>query len=441
VVNIGRRGGKTTLAVEEMKCLGFSREARICYIAPTYQQARDIAWEALKKELLPIAVNINESRLEIRVKTQDKKESIYLLRGWESIETLRGQAFDFIVLDEVAMMRNFWMQWQEVIRPTLSDRKGQALFISTPKGFNHFYDLYNLEATDQDFKSFHFTTYDNPHIPKEEVDKAREELTEDRFAQEYLADFRKTEGLVYKEFSRERHLYGDKEEQQIIPYETLAGVDFGFTHPCAVVPIVKDSQRRYWVGKGWYHTGKTEDEIGDYIAGKSFQKVYPDPENASAIETLRRKGVNIREVNKGKDSVISGINIVRELLKQNRLFIHKEFLELISEFETYSYQEKKEGSDRDELPLKEHDDALDAMRYALMMSETTISNPRAQINIPKASSHTYGRRINPQNSPLRESPIESFQVGNAQGWGQPVYPQNPPEFNGGIAFDRPNTHN
>lgn len=368
MVNIGRRGGKTTLAVEEMKGLGYFREARICYIAPTYQQARDIAWEALKSELRPIATSINESRLEIRVKNKEGKESLYLLRGWESIETLRGQAFDFIVLDEVAMMRNFWMMWQEVIRPTLTDRKGQALFISTPKGFNHFYDLFNFEAKDPDYKSFHFTSYDNPYIPKEEIDKARLELTEDRFAQEYLADFRKTEGLIYKEFNRERHLYDLMQNET---YETIGGVDFGFTHPAAVIKIAIDGQRRYWVTEEWYHSGKTEDEIGDFVRGQNFQKVYPDPENASAIESMRRKGVNIREVNKGKDSVKSGINTVRELFKQNRLFIQRGCLNLINELETYSYQERKEGNANDELPIKEHDDAVDALRYALMMHENT----------------------------------------------------------------------
>lgn len=58
-----------------------------------------------------------------------------ILRGWEAVETLRGQSFDFLVLDEVASMRNFWMGWNEVLSPTLTDRAGDALFISTPKGF------------------------------------------------------------------------------------------------------------------------------------------------------------------------------------------------------------------------------------------------------------------------------------------------------------------
>lgn len=369
VVNIGRRGGKTTMAIEEMKGMAFARPSHICYIAPTYQQARDIAWNALKNELQNIALSINESRLEIKVRTKDNQESLIVLRGWESIENLRGQAFDFIVIDEVAMMRNFWMHWHEVIRPTLSDRKGIVLFISTPKGFNHFYDLFNLEATDTDFKSFHFTTYDNSHIPKDEIDKARIELPEDRFAQEYLADFRKTEGLVYKEFDRKRHLFDREDEFE--KYETLAGVDFGFTHPCAVITVEKDYQGRYWVSKEWYHSGRTEDEIAEYVASQGYARVYPDPENASAIETLRRKGVNVREVVKGKDSVMSGIQKVRELLKSNRLKIHKSCLNLISEMEMYSYKPESErnGSKKDELPIKERDDAVDALRYVLMMSE------------------------------------------------------------------------
>ena len=101
VLRIGRRGGKTTLAVEEIKAVAISKLSRICYIAPTYQQARDIAWEMLKKSLGDLIIQSNESRLEIRVRTLDRRESVVLLRGWESVESLRGQAFDFLVIDEI----------------------------------------------------------------------------------------------------------------------------------------------------------------------------------------------------------------------------------------------------------------------------------------------------------------------------------------------------
>lgn len=376
VVNCGRRFGKTTEAAEEIKGKAIYTPKRICYIAPTYQQARDIAWEVFKNQLRAAIVNVNEARLEIKTKTKSGGESLIILRGWESVETIRGQQFDFLVLDEIASMRNFWLNWQEVLRPTLTDTKGEALFISTPKGFNHFYDLFNMEAKDKDYKSFHFTTYDNPFIPIEEIEKAKQELTEDRFAQEYLADFRKTEGLVYKEFSRERHLVGDIQTGSEV--ESIAGVDFGYTNPCAVLSIGKDADNNYIVKSEWYKTKRTETQIAEYVQSCSFNSVYPDPESPSAIQALNDKGIHVVEVIKNKDSIKNGINIVRDLLKQNKLKIHNSCVNLISELETYSYPDKRPDHNEEENPIKEHDHALDALRYALMTNYAPAFNERQE---------------------------------------------------------------
>jgi len=341
----------------------YGDDRQICYIAPTYQQARDIAWQELKKLARPAIHKVNESRLEIIVNTTRGGKSSILLRGWESIETLRGQKFDFIVVDEIASMRNWVTNWQEVIRPTLTDMKGDALFISTPKGFNHFYDLYNLQDIDTDYTSFHFTTYDNQFIPVDEIEKAKQELTEDRFAQEYLADFRKTEGLVYKEFDRDRHLYDGDVANAV---EFIAGIDFGFTNPAAVIHIIRDYDNNYWVTEEWYHTHRTDDQIAEYVRSCKFNAVYPDPENASGIQVLVDRGIEAREVIKGKDSVKTGINKVRSLFKRNKIHIHKSCLNLISELETYAYPEKRDGHNEEENPIKEKDHALDALRYAIM---------------------------------------------------------------------------
>lgn len=384
VVDCGRRFGKTTLAVEEIKGKALVKPVRICYIAPTYQQARDIAWETLKAELRSIITQINESRLELKVKTIDGGESLIILRGWEAIETLRGQKFDFIVIDEIASMRNFQSMWQEVVRPTLTDVKGDALFISTPKGFNHFYELFNKESEDSDYKSFHFTTYDNPHIPPEEIDKAKEELTEDRFAQEYLADFRKTEGLVYKEFDRQKHLYDEIDDRSF--KETIAGIDFGFTNPTAVIHINKDRDDSYWITKEYYKTGQTDAQIAEYVAACSFNKVYPDPESPSAIKELRNAKVNVREVVKNKDSIKLGINKIRELFKQDKLKIHRSCENLIYELETYSYPEKKDMHNEEENPIKENDHALDALRYAIYMDSGRSGS--ASVFVPQGMDRT-----------------------------------------------------
>lgn len=369
VVNCGRRFGKTTLAVEDIKGFALHKPSRIAYIAPTFAQARDIAWQMLVRELKPIITKANETRLELEVYTKNKEKSLILLRGWEAIETLRGQQFDFIIIDEIASMRNFWLNWQEVVRPTLTDTRGQALFISTPKGFNHFYDLYNLESKDDDYKSFHYTSYDNPNIPKEEIDKAKEEITEDRFAQEYLADFRKTEGLVYKEFNREKHLTTD-EPTNI--KETILGIDFGYTNPATILPIKIDEDNHYWIKEEWYRTGQTTDQIAEQANLYKSTKCYPDPAEPDRIEILKKAGLNCREVSK---DIVAGIDHVRELFKQNRIHIHPDCKNLITELETYRYPEKKPERNEEEKPVKENDHALDALRYALYTNKPVITQP------------------------------------------------------------------
>jgi PBSX family phage terminase large subunit len=368
VVNAGRRFGKTLLAIEELVYEAVNKDnANIAYVAPTYAQAREISWELLKKRVLDVKnPEINETRLEMVVPNKFGSMSKITLKGWESIESLRGQTYDFLVLDEVAMYRSFQSQWQEVIRPTLTDRRGRVLFISTPKGFNHWYDLYNLEQRDKDYKSFHFTTYDNPFVPKDEIDKQKEELTEDRFAQEINADFRKTEGLVYKEFDRAKHLY------QVLPnihfVETIAGVDPGFTNPCAVPTIKVDADDNYWVDEEYYKTGQTDAYNADFVASKDFNKVYPDPENAGFVKELLNRKVNVREVIKGKGSIATGINKVKELFKANRIKINiVNCPNLIYELETYSYPDKKDLHNEEENPIDENNHAVDALRYALTM--------------------------------------------------------------------------
>lgn len=370
VINCGRRFGKTTLAVEEIKGKALAREARIAYIAPTYQQARDIAWQMLVKELKPIIKKVNESRLELEVLNKDGKSSLIQLRGWEAIETLRGQRFDFIVIDEVASMRNFWLNWQEVIRPTLTDTKGEVMFISTPKGFNHFYDLYQLENTDQDYKSFHFTSYDNPFIPAEELDKAKEEITEDRFAQEYLADFRKTEGLVYKEFNRNKHVTTQTPSSIT---DTICGIDFGYTNPSAIICCRIDADSHFFVSEEWCKSRITTEHLAEQAALYKATKYYPDPAEPDRIEILRRAGLNCREASK---DVVAGIDHVRELFKQGRIHIHPDCKNLIMELETYRYPDKKPDANEQEKPIKENDHCLDALRYALYTYKPTLPEPK-----------------------------------------------------------------
>lgn len=370
VVNCGRRFGKTVLSIYEMVQVASEYpNSRTAYIAPTYQQARDISWNQLKDIVAPVALKINESRLEITL----KNKSQIILRGWEAVETLRGQYFHFLVIDEIASMKHFFLNWQEVLLPTLTDKRGEVLFLSTPKGFNHFYDLFNMEAKDPDFKSFHFTSFDNPHLPKADLKKYRNQMTEDRFAQEYMADFRKAEGLVYKEFSRETHvLPAHNTPTPPLSSTSIIGADFGWNHPAVLLHILVDHDGRFWVMDEWYKQHKTIEQMIE-VAQKFTPQVtmtYPDQAEPANIEQMKKAGLNPREVSK---RVIPGIDKVREMLLQKRIIIHPRCQNLILEFETYSYPDdsRARSSRTMEHPLKENDDAMDALRYAIFNHRQT----------------------------------------------------------------------
>jgi PBSX family phage terminase large subunit len=363
VVNCGRRFGKTVLAREEMIGVAIAKKGRrVAYYAPTRDDAREIMWSMLIKRCEPITNDKNETLLQIKVRTQDGGESLIALYGWESVQERgkgRGLANDFIVMDEVAQYRNFWVGWEQVLSPTLIDRKGGALFISTPKGFNHFYDLFNLKDKNKDYSSWHFTSYDNPFLPEEELVREKETKTEDNFAQEYMGDWRKVTGLVYKEFNRKLHV--TEETPQNIT-DTITGIDFGYTNPAAIVPIRIDGDSHYWIGEEWYKSRCTTEQIAEQARLYKATKCYPDPAEPDRIEILRREGLNCREVSK---DIVAGVDHVRELFKQNRIHIHPDCKNLIMELETYRYPDKKPDQNEQEKPIKENDHLLDALRYAL----------------------------------------------------------------------------
>jgi PBSX family phage terminase large subunit len=265
-------------------------------------------------------------------------------------------------------MKNFWINWVEILRPTLTDTKGEALFISTPNGYNHFYDLCNRELIDKDFKSFHFTSYDNPHLPLEELESAKQTLPKESFEQEYMASFQKTQGLVYKEFDRKQHLY---EQLPSMSLNRVAGIDFGFRNPAAVLDI-RTNGEVFFVEDEWYKRERTDVQIAEYVQASKFSAVYPDPESPGAIEELRKHNVNVREVIKGKDSIESGIKRIKELLISNRLKINQRCINLISEFEMYSYEDEEAEKNQKEKPLKSNDHALDALRYVVLMLQPEV---------------------------------------------------------------------
>ena len=198
VIRAGRRSGKTSLEVEDMSFDAVSgKDRNIFYIAPTQIQARSIIWEMLKKRLGGVG-EPNEGRLEMKVPTQDGGHSLIKIAGWENRENFRGMNAYKIVFDEVDTMRDFFIGWQEIFRPALTDTAGSAVFIGTPKKENpNLRRLEKLAENDKDYQSFHFTSLDNPYIPPEELEKTKEELDQDTYQQEILAEYIDNAGALF----------------------------------------------------------------------------------------------------------------------------------------------------------------------------------------------------------------------------------------------------
>lgn len=199
IVRAGRRAGKTKLEVEDMVFNAVSGKDRpIFYIAPTQTQARAIIWEELKNRVAGIG-EANEARLEMKLPTQDGGFSTITVSGWENRENFRGRKAWKIYFDELDTMRNFFVGWQEIFRPALTDFKGHAMFSGTPKKENpNLRRLEKIAEDDTDYASFQFTTYDNPHIAREEIDKAKDELDHDTFRQEYMAEYLENQGSLFR---------------------------------------------------------------------------------------------------------------------------------------------------------------------------------------------------------------------------------------------------
>ena len=196
IVAAGRRCGKSrlsavTLLIEGLNCPSGSA---VMYIAPTLGMARTIMWDLLHELGRPVIKSSHLNNLEITL-TNGRK---ILLRGADNPDSLRGVSLTYVVFDESAFIKED--TWQKIIRAALSDKKGRALFISTPSGRNWFYELFKLgqSGNDEEYKSWHFTTADNETIDPKEIEAAKRTLSSFAFKQEYLSSFDNAGADVFK---------------------------------------------------------------------------------------------------------------------------------------------------------------------------------------------------------------------------------------------------
>jgi phage terminase large subunit len=187
-----RRWGKTIFSINEMIDRGLrlytakeSLRPRYAYIAPTYGQAKKIAWDVFKSycgNIPGVTFNEQELRVDISLFGDIANTLRFQLLGAENPDSLRGIGLDGVIVDEPAQTPPGL--WSEVIRPTLLDRKGWAIFIGTPKGRNSFYDFYERARTDPEWFTQIYRASETNIIEKSELEALRKEMGDEAYAQE-----------------------------------------------------------------------------------------------------------------------------------------------------------------------------------------------------------------------------------------------------------------
>jgi predicted phage terminase large subunit-like protein len=170
-------------------------KGHVFYVAPTQGQARDIMWQTLLELAHPVVTNAHINNLQIKL----VNGATISLKGADRPETMRGVSLKFLVMDEYADMKP--EVFEQILRPALADQKGGALFIGTPMGRNHFYDLYKYAELEDDesYEAWHFTSYDNELLDPEEIDLAKKSMSSYAFRQEFMASFEARGSEMFKE--------------------------------------------------------------------------------------------------------------------------------------------------------------------------------------------------------------------------------------------------
>tara|TARA_R110000868_G_scaffold123968_2_gene327935 strand:- start:7407 stop:8657 length:1251 start_codon:yes stop_codon:yes gene_type:complete len=355
VLITGRRFGKTHLCIREL-CKSASKNAKSInwYIAPSYRMAKQITWVQLVNRLseLKWIKTKNEAELTCTL----KNGSIIALKGADSPDSLRGVGLDFVVMDEFQDIPT--QAWTEVIRPTLSDRQGRALFCGTPKGVGSWsHKLYTQALYEKNWNAWQFTTVEGGNVPAEEVESARRDLDDKTFAQEYLATFNTYSGVVAYNFE-----YKETVKPCIDPLTTIihVGQDFNLSPMSSVIAQV--SRNSIHVFDEIHMLGSNTDEVVEELKVRyphSQVIVYPDPasrqKKTSAggrtdFSILQNAGFTVKS-RTFHTAVRDRVNSLNALLKtatgERRLFIDPKCKHTIESLQRLTYKEGTNQIDKD----------------------------------------------------------------------------------------------
>jgi phage terminase large subunit len=361
----GRRFGKTHCAIRQLAKHAAQKEgAEVWYLSPSYRMSRQIVWDKLKNKLkdLKWVEKTNESEMSIRLKNGSKIS----LKGADNFDSLRGVGLDYIVLDEFQDISP--RAWTEVLRPTLSDKMGKAMFTGTPRGVGSWsHEMYTEAQERDDWGAHTYKTIDGGIVTPQEIEQAKRELDDLTYQQEYEATFTTWRKSVCHSFDRNKHIQpylGPKGELHI-------GMDFNVTPGTAVIAHI--DHRMIHIFDEIHLEGTHTQEMCDVINNKypGVKKiVYPDPacrqKRTSAggktdLSILQNNGF-ICKLRNHHTAVKDRVNALNTKLKNAAneigILIDPKCKNLIKSLERLSYRDDSSIIDKDG-----HEHIFDACSY------------------------------------------------------------------------------
>lgn len=366
----GRRFGKTYLSLRELARFAREPNRRVWAVAPTRMQAKGLFWDPLKARLTDLRWirKINESELSITL----VNGTVIELRSADAYDRMRGYSVDFVVFDEFADMdEDVWT----VVRPTLSDKLGHALFIGTPKGNQNWSrGIYDMSLSNPDWASFSYTTLDGGRVPEEEVEAAKRDMDARLFQQEYLATFTDAGNQVFYAWNREHNL---RRYEGVTPSQIYVGMDFNVGNMSATIGV-KNADEMHIIDEIRLVSSNTDEMVDElrrryhWISPDRIW-VYPDP-SGRAMKTsasgrsdhiiLRNAGFVVKAPN-SHDPVRDGINAVNSRLATaagtHHLFVDPRCKYTIESLERLSYKAGTSQPDKD----SGYDHFGDSLRYLI----------------------------------------------------------------------------
>ena len=334
------------------------------WITPTYPMADDV-WRSLRSTLVGFSSNKNEHMRRIEL----PNGGVIRVRSGTDPDSLRGSGLDFVVLDEAAYLHPD--VWSAAIRPALSDRRGEALFLSTPNGRNWFWSAWmrgqktSTKAGQSEWQSWRFPTTANPHIDPAEVDSARDLLPERLYRQDYLAEFLADSGSVFRHVEAAATVdpgsAPDPNERYIL------GVDWGRSNDFTCIAVLAVNARKI-VALDRFN------EIGWALQRGRLAALYdtwrPEAIWAEAnsiggpnIEALQAEGlpvIGFQTTASSKNPLIESLALA---IERRELALLRDPV-LIGELQAYAMERLPSGRFTYNAPSGEHDDSVIATALA-----------------------------------------------------------------------------